>query len=198
MKRGEDIKIAYRIVILTVTILMVSTPFNKAECQARKATGPPPPLAERLFYGGNFGLQLGTITNIQVSPVIGIWLLPRVAVAAGPVYQYYKSPLGETDIWGQRLFTQFVVFRNIEKLIPLGTGTSILFHGEYEGLALESKFWTTETGSGRFYTHSILVGPAISQQMGRRSSMYISVLWALNESEFDLYGNPEIRFGFLF
>ncbi len=50
-----------------------------------------PPLKERLFYGGNFGLQFGSITDIQVSPVVGIWLLPRLNVAVGPNYRYYRD-----------------------------------------------------------------------------------------------------------
>ena len=43
-----------------------------------------PPFKDRLFYGGNLNLQFGTYTDIQVSPVIGLWVLPRVGIAIGP------------------------------------------------------------------------------------------------------------------
>ena len=59
-----------------------------------------PPFKDRLFYGGNFGLQFGTITDIQVSPVIGYWVLPRVAVAVGPTYRYYKELHVATSLYG--------------------------------------------------------------------------------------------------
>src|SRR5665811_1222309 len=58
-----------------------------------------PPFKERLFYGGSFGLQFGTITDIQVSPVIGYWLLPRLNVAVGPDYRYYKDQFDRTTIY---------------------------------------------------------------------------------------------------
>ena len=50
-----------------------------------------PPIKERLFYGGSFGLQFRTVTDIDISPVVGIWLLPRLNIAAGPKYRYYKD-----------------------------------------------------------------------------------------------------------
>jgi hypothetical protein len=52
-------------------------------------TGRPevPPLKDRLFYGGNVNLQFGTYTDIQVSPVIGLWVLPRIGIALGPDFQ---------------------------------------------------------------------------------------------------------------
>jgi len=59
-----------------------------------------PPLSERIFLGGSFGLQFGTVTNIQVAPVLGVWLLPRLNVAAGPSFQYYKDSFGNTLIYG--------------------------------------------------------------------------------------------------
>ena len=101
----------------------------------------PPPLRERLFYGGSFGLQFGTITDIQVSPVIGLWVLPRVAIAVGPDYQYFKSPFGKTNIYGGKGYLQFVVFQDISSIIPLGSHTGIFFHIEDELLSLESAFW---------------------------------------------------------
>ena len=55
---------------------------------AQRSRPEPPPLKERLFYGGSFGLQFGSITDIQIAPVIGIWVLPRLAVAAGPNYRF--------------------------------------------------------------------------------------------------------------
>lgn len=181
-----------------IIFMLAIMPLPTLSGQNKPVRSEAPPLIERLTFGGSFGLQLGTVTNIEVSPVIGLWVLPRVMIAAGPVYQYYNSPLGETDIWGQRAFLQLVVLRNIDAIIPIGAGTSIFFHTEYEGLGLKSDFWTGINDNTRFYVHSFLTGPGVSQQIGRRSSMYISVLWALNQSDYEIYSKPEIRFGFLF
>jgi len=159
----------------------------------------PPPLRERLFYGGNFGLQFGTITDIQISPVIGIWLLPRVAVAVGPDYRFYKFRDDKTNLIGGKAYSQLVVIQDISSFIPMGGQTGIFLHIEDELLSLESAFWKyPPITSERFYVNTVLAGGGISQQIGRRSSLNMMVLWALNDSGYDIYSNPEIRISFIF
>ena len=158
-----------------------------------------PPFAERLFYGGSFSLQLGTITDIEVSPIIGFWLMPRLAVAAGPSYQFYKFYDLRTDILGGRSYLQVVVLRDIDKFIPLGIHTSIFFHLEDEMLALKTDFWKgVDPPPDRFMINTVLAGGGLSQQLGRRSSVNMMVLWALTDSGYDIYSTPEFRVGFVF
>ena len=158
-----------------------------------------PPLGERLFYGGSLGLQLGSITDIQVSPVVGIWVLPRIAVALGPTYRFYKDYYFRTNIYGGRAYTQLVVVQDISSMIPIGSRIGIFLHAENELLSLESESWKNPPyDSDRFYVNTLLAGAGISQPMGRRSSFNIMVLWALNDSQYDIYSNPEIRISFIF
>jgi len=169
------------------------------EISGQKVRQETPPLRERLFFGGSFGLQFGTFTNIQVSPVVGIWLLPRVAVAAGPNFMFYKDPFGKTNIYGGKGYAQFVLVRDLNSIIPIGVHTGIFLHLEDELLNLESEFWqTAPVASERFTINTVLAGGGISQQLGRRSSMNFTVLWALSNSIYDIYGNPEIRISFNF
>jgi hypothetical protein len=159
----------------------------------------PPPLKERLFAGGNFGLQFGTITDIQVSPVVGIWLLPRIAVAVGPDFRFYKDRYDKTVIYGGKAYAELVIIQNLNSIIPIGGNTGIFFHIEDELLSLETEFWKNPPYlADRFYVNTVLAGGGISQQIGRRSSMNFMVLWALNESIYDVYGKPEIRVSFIF
>lgn len=157
-----------------------------------------PPIRERLFFGGNFGLQFGTITDIQVSPVVGFWVLPRMAIAVGPDYRYFSNRILKTHLYGGKAYMDLIVLRNINSVIPIGTNTNILFHLENETLSLESAFWKDPPyTSERFYVNTILTGGGLSQQIGRRSSMNFLVLWAVNDN-IDLYGDPEIRIIFNF
>jgi hypothetical protein len=164
-------------------------------------SGPPdrPPIRERLFYGGSFGLQFGTITNIEVSPVIGFWVLPRIAVAAGPSFQWYKNPYESTIIYGGRTFVNLYLIQDLNNIIPVGLNMGIFAHGEYEGLSIEKSILTGMPGDeGRLIYDAFLIGPGISQMTGRRSSMNISVLWCFTNELYDLYSNPVIRFEFYF
>jgi hypothetical protein len=158
-----------------------------------------PPLRERLFYGGNFGLQFGTITDIQVSPIIGLWLLPRLAVAAGPDYRFYKYQYDRTNIYGLKTYIEFVVVKDLGSVLPVGSNTGIFLHIEDELLNLESSYWKNPpVFSKRFYINTILAGGGLSQQLGRRSSMNMMILWALNDSGYAVYSYPEIRISFTF
>ena len=188
------LKHSIRNIFLTGFLVFTSLSVAIGQQQREQA----PPLSERIFFGGNFGLQFGTITDIQVSPVIGVWLLPRLAVAAGPDYRFYKYQSDKTNIYGLKAYTEFVVVKDLGSVLPVGSNTDIFLHIEDELLSLESKIWNTAILSKRFSINTILAGGGISQQIGRRSSMNMMVLWALNDSGYGVYSYPEIRVSFTF
>ncbi len=190
LQRRLSQKIIFIVLFLFTSISIIS---------GQKSREEPPPLRERLFFGGNFGLQFGTITDIQVSPVVGLWVLPRMAVALGPDYRYYKYRYEQTNIYGVKGYLQFVVIQNLNTFIPLGVNTGIFLHFEDELLSLESSFWKLPPyASDRFYLNTVLAGAGISQQIGRRSSLNFMFLWALNDSGYGVYNNPEVRVSFNF
>jgi len=158
-----------------------------------------PPFKERLFYGGNLGLQFGTITDIEISPLIGIWVLPRIGIAAGPSYRYYKDPIDRTSIYGGITYIQFIFLQDLNNIIPLGLHAGLFLQAEYELLSLESTFFKIAPyDTGRFLTGTALIGGGMSQYISQRSSLNLSLLWALNDAGYGIYSNPEIRITFIF
>ena len=183
-----------QIALIFFLVLSVSHPVAGQNVRQEK-----PPLRERIFFGGSFGLQFGTLTNIEVSPVVGIWLLPRLSVAGGPNFTYYKYYDDETTMYGGKFYSQFVLLKDLNNVLPVGIHTGIFFHIEDELLNLESAYWQTPPySSERFTVNTILLGGGISQQLGRRSFMNIMVLWALQDSGYVIYDNPELRISFNF
>ena len=169
---------------------------------------------DRLFYGGNFGLSIGTYTDIEVSPHVGYYLTARWAVGIGFTYEYYnnrdhfilydpftgnvQTERFETNIWGGRLFTNYVIVNNVNDWIPLGLDFRIFAHVEYEAMSYEKKFFNYEA-TGRQIQHGILLGGGLRFPMGKRSSMNLTVLWNLNSQRNDFYGNgPILRLGYNF
>jgi hypothetical protein len=191
-----------RILLSLRTALVLFILFLPASAEGQRTKAAPPPFRERLFYGGNFGLQFGNITDIQFSPVVGFWVLPRLAVAVGPDYRFYKEKYfnysDKTHIYGGKAYLEITVLRNINSVIPIGTNTDIILHIENNLLSLESRFFRSQSATDRFLMNTVLGGPGISQQIGKRSSLNILVLWALNEPEVRIYSTPEIRFSFMF
>ena len=186
-------KIRYSCLLLIFLFISISVIYSQ---ETRRDA---PPLKERLFYGGSFGLQFGTITDIEFSPIIGIWVLPRVAVAAGPNFRYFKDPWDHTTIYGGKSYIEFIFLQDLDNIIPLGLHLGMFLHVEDEALSLESSFFKTAPyDSKRFMVNTILAGGGIRQQIGQRSSLNLTFLWALNDSGYDIYGNPEIRISFIF
>jgi hypothetical protein len=187
-------RLKYLLIVIPSFIIISASPVS-----GQRVREEPPPIGERLFFGGSFGLQFGTYTDIDVSPVVGLWLLPRVNIAAGPKYRFYKDPFDRTDIWGGRVYTQFMFIRDLDNMIPAGLHLGFFLHAEDELLSLQSSFWKGTAGlTGRFYVNTVLAGAGVSQPMGRRASFNIMFLWAVNESLYGLYNSPEIRVSFIF
>ena len=46
---------------------------------------------DKLVFGGNIGLQIGTITYIEISPNVGYYFFPKFMSGIGVTYQYYKE-----------------------------------------------------------------------------------------------------------
>jgi len=188
--------------ILTIASFSISSGQKSKEDQFpydQKSSDDTPPVKERLFYGGSLGLMFGTITDIQLSPVVGFWLLPRVNVAVGPTFRFYKDPVDKTAIYGGRAYVQLVVIQDLNKFLPLGSHTGIFLHTEDELLSLKASFWKYPYNPrGRFYVNTVLAGAGISQQIGRRSSLNFMVLWPLNDPIYAIYSKPELRISFIF
>ena len=166
---------------------------------------------DRLYFGGNFGLVIGSdFTNIEISPIVGYYITPRWSAGVGVTYEYYNNRyywinLGtgsferlKTNIWGGRLFTNYVIVNDVGEWIPLGLNFRIFAHTEYEAMSYERRiFYSNERG--RLLQHSFLVGGGLRFPMGRRSSMNLTILWNLNSNRESMYGSgPIIRIGFNF
>lgn len=183
-----------KITILTICILFATISVTSGQ----KVKEQTPPLRERMFFGGNLGLSFGTYTNIHVTPIVGLWVLPRVAVAAGPNFTYYKDPYYETTMYGGNAYVEFVPVRDINNALQIGLHMGIFLHLEDELLSLESAVWDPQNSSKRFSANTLLGGFGISQQLGTRSSINLMFLWTLTNSGYALYNNPEIRVSFNF
>ena len=162
---------------------------------------------DRIFLGGNFGIQIGTITNIEISPVLGYYITPRLAGGLGARYEYYKDSRDfpgyfpfKTNIYGGSVFGRYMLIRNIREVTGFPLDSKIFTQAEYEILSLERKYFEVPPTleEGRYALHSVLVGGGIFQPLGKKSGLVLMVLWNLNETSNSPYSNPIIREGLNF
>ena len=164
-----------------------------------------PPINERIFFGGMFALQIGTYTAIEVSPLVGYRLTPRLSLAAGIKYEYLNNKQTgfsfSTHIYGFRSFARYHIIPNLAELLGGGINLGLFAQLEYEGLSLERQYfdYPAYPSDGRFWLSSVLIGGGISVPTGPRGAVNFSILYNLNESANSIYyNNPIIRFGFNF
>lgn len=183
-----------KIVLIIFLFILMPSAFSQS--------GEKPTPWQRLFWGGNLGLQLGTVTDIDISPLVGYRLTPRLSAGVGVKYEYYHDSYDnlETCIYGGNLFANYTVIKDISKILPLNTNSGIYFHGEYEALSLDKRIFGNYPvdSQGRFISNNFLAGLGIKQPIGERSSFNILILWNLTEGVNSPYSSPVIRFGFMF
>ncbi len=143
--------------------------------------------ADRLFFGGNLGLNFGTLTYINVSPIIGYRITERLGAGLGPTYAYFKDYRDrnykyETHTYGGRTFVQYQVLE------------SVLLYSEYEMVNIEVPDLLF-TKLVRENVSSLFVGGGYTQQVGRASAFSIMMLFNVIESDYRIYENPLIRTG---
>ncbi|MBP6978883.1 MAG: hypothetical protein KBB71_11290 [Lentimicrobiaceae bacterium] len=145
-----------------------------------------PSFKDRIFLGGNFGVQFGEITLVDVSPLAGYRITTRLSAAVGLIYQYYQEDYYQyrysTHIFGGRIWLRYNVFRGL------------FAHAEYELLNYDP--YDSFLEDDRISVSSYLLGGGYTQWLGGNSFISLSVLWDLNESAYSLYRNPVFQVGF--
>lgn len=172
-----------KIKFLSVCLLLSALGFAQDTTMIRK-NKPKARFWDKVFWGGNFGLQFGTSTFIDVSPLVGYRITEKVSAGVGATYQYfhYRDRFYdlETNVFGGRVFGRYQF-------------TDYLFgHAEYEYLNLEAfDFYP----SRRVDVTSILAGGGYMQRFGNNSAMVAMILYNFTESLYTPYNNPIIRIG---
>lgn len=170
------------VIILSIILLTISSTLSAQQNYSENN-------GKRLFTGGGFGLQFGTETIIDVSPIIGYKVTDRFHIGLGGKYQYYryKNRIYDfsTSIYGGSAFSRFYLFEDI------------FAHGEYEVLSYDASlvYYLNPNDNSRILVESILLGGGYRQRITTNSSFIFLLLWNFNETEYTLYNNPIIRIG---
>ena len=147
------------------------------------------PLRDRLYFGGNAGLQFGDITFVDVSPLVGYRITEQFSAGVGGTYRYLNNkiffPPFETNILGYRIFARYDI-------------TQVLYpYAEYENLSLK-----IGNEGNREWFDALFVGAGLFQPVGRRGGINLLVLYNLNYSNTRpsfFYTSPWVfRVGFQF
>lgn len=168
-------------------LLLLSTVAIAQDSLKIKKPRPPSEFWDDVYFGGNVGLQFGTVTFVEVSPLVGYKFTDRLSAGVGITYQYYhyKDRYYEfqTNVYGGRIFGRYLF-------------TDFLFgHVEYEYLSLEAFDFFPRR---RVDVTSVLGGGGFMQRLGDNSAIVAMILYNFTESVYTPYQNPIIRIGINF
>lgn len=151
-------------------------------------------LWDKIYIGGNFGLQFGTTTVVNVSPQIGYHVTEKFVPGIGITYIYYnfRDPYNnnnryETSVYGGSVFAKYFFTPNL--------------FGHIEGEQLNLEGYNTFTQKySRIWVPSLFVGGGYNQPIGKRSFLQLLILFEVLQDYHSPYyrSNPVIRIGFGF
>jgi len=160
--------------------------------QQNSNTSKRPAWLEKVRFGGNFGVQFGSITFINVSPLVMYQVSDKAQLGVGITYQYvrFSSTIARnssgSSIFGGRLFTRYFLF------------PGIFAHGEYE--MLNNTYYDPLANElRRDWIPAGFAGGGYSQQIGGRSAFNVTILYNLLYQQYQsksIYASPwVIRMG---
>lgn len=144
--------------------------------------------AGSLVFGGNFGLQFGNTTIVDISPNVGYQFNKFLLLGTGVSYQYYHSSYDgyseSMNIFGWRLFAEPSFVQNL------------VGHIEYEMLNMKVPVY--DGGYKRAWVNSLLVGGGYRLMISESAYSSFTVLWNVLDNPNSPYQNPIVRVGFGF
>lgn len=139
----------------------------------------------RLFGGGNFGLNFGTYTIINVSPQIGYYLTDQFAAGVGVNYIHY----GYNDTYYQEKYAQSYAGVNVfGRFYPLRQ-FFIQAQPELNYLWGKINFYGTDQSIAKIPTQfvpSLLLGGGAAIPAGR-GAVTISILYDVLQNQYSPY-----------
>jgi hypothetical protein len=144
------------------------------------------PIWEKIDLGGYLGAQFGTVTLIEISPLVTYRFTEKFHGGFGGTYQYYQDKRYQPDYrssaYGVNLFARYFIWGDL------------FAHVEYAPVYITDSYYSFN-GQG-IWAHDFMIGGGYRQWIGDRAFATLMVLFNVNETPQSLYRNPIIKIGF--
>lgn len=177
--------------IAMVSLFLLSATVSNAQSNHTNEELQEMSFKERMYFGGMLGASFGTITSVQVMPVVGYRIMHRWSAGIGAQYQYFKDgrvPSYDTHMYGGNIHTRVYIWDNL------------FAHGEFEVLSLEFRDLTLpDYPLRRGNIPALFVGAGYFMPIGQRSGFAITFLYDLiQDVNSPYFQNFTLRMGFVF
>lgn len=140
------------------------------------------PMAERLWFGGSMLFSFGTVTYVQLDPMVGYKVdqKGKLMVGTGPSFWYFEdrrfTPSRSFTGYGYRIFSRY---RFIEQAYAHAEFLNFNIDGARNELfgPLDRRIWVPH----------LLLGAGYVQRMGDRSGVFAQVLFEVLQDPNSIY-----------
>lgn len=132
------------------------------------------PFKERIYVGGDLGLNFGTTTVINIAPIVGYRLNKQWSAGLGAKYIYfrYRDPFSgwqySNSMYGGSVFSRYLI------------GQNFLLHGEFETINTEV-YEPFVGGISREWVNMAFVGAGYRQGMGNTYFQLMALYDIIND-----------------
>lgn len=143
-------------------------------------------LREKIFMGGDFGVQLGTLTFLNISPQVGYNITNYWSAGVCSTFMYFRNSYlnYQTSAYGGGVFTELYPF------------DILVLHGETQMVNIQA--FDTFYNPFRTWDLNLLGGGGYRQKIGTKGAINYLILWNFTQSEYSVYSNPVFRISFYF
>jgi hypothetical protein len=141
---------------------------------------------DRFYWGGNVGAWIGNPTFVDVSPLVGYMVTPKLGIGLGGIYNYYSYRYGPyqyaVNFYGGRINARYFIFENV------------FLQGGWDRINRDNPYSTMP--NARIWIDNLLVGGGFRYAIGNNFYAMASGLWNLNQGPLSPYPNPILQIGF--
>jgi len=131
-------------------------------------------IKDRLFFGGGVGASFGTVDYVEIAPMLGFRVVPRVDLGLQPFYRWTSSSSGSTNDYGARVFARVRIVSS--------------FFGEADYQYTSYEYPIYGGGTTRSTHNAFLAGAGYTVSLGHSAGLYFSALY-----DFTYQGNDPYR-----
>ena len=170
-------KLAVAVAVLALTLPAIA---QAPEPEAPAAEAPAKPrssVRDRFFFGGGVGLAFGSVDYLEIAPLVGFKVAPRLDLGVQPFYRWtndgrYGTSVEYTD-YGARLFARVRIISN--------------FFAEVDYQYTSYEYRVDTGGTERASYDAFLAGGGYTVPLGGHAGLYFSALYDFSYDGNDPY-----------
>ncbi len=145
---------------------------EQAQPQQQSEQGSGSGFMDKVYVGGGFGLSFGDLTYIQLMPIVGYRITPKLSAGLRLMYQYTSRKYYTGPTTSEKLTSNDFGFGPFARMMLFGP---IFLQAEYEYLNYE--YYNTPDEKNRLGFSSFMAGGGIVQPIGGKAAFFLTALY---------------------